>query len=58
MIRHARLTLPDEQLDELHNLKRRLARERGTRLTLDDLLHEAVQMLLRYHGHAPEQPSA
>ena len=42
--------LTDEQLDDLHALKRRLARERGERLTLDDLLREGVDMLLRYHG--------
>jgi hypothetical protein len=50
MIRHARLTLPDEQLDKLHDLKRRLARERQRHLTLDDLLRESVEMLLRYHA--------
>ncbi len=50
MHRHARLTMTDEQLDELHTIKRRLGRERGRRLTLDELLHEGVEMLLRYHG--------
>jgi hypothetical protein len=50
MIRHARLTLQDEQLDQLHAIKRRLARERGRHLTLDDLLREGVDMLLRHHG--------
>jgi len=60
MVRHARLTLPDETLDELHGLKRRLARERGKRLTLDELLHEGVEMLLRHHGNpsATEQKPA
>ena len=51
MVRHARLTMTEEQLDELHHLKRRLARERGHRVNLDELLHEGVEMLLRYHGH-------
>jgi hypothetical protein len=35
-------------------LKRRLARERGQRLTLDDLLHEGVELLLRHHGQDVE----
>jgi hypothetical protein len=55
MIRHARVTLLAEELDELHGLKRRLARERGTRLTIDEMIHEAVEMLLRYHGR-PSDP--
>ncbi len=50
-LRHARLTLTDEQLAELHNLKRRLARERKRPVTLDELLGEGAEMLLRYHGH-------
>ena len=59
MIRHARLTLADEELDELHILKRRLGRERGRRINLDELLHEAVAMLLRYHGReAATEPTA
>jgi hypothetical protein len=58
MDRHARLTLPAEQLDELHHLKRRLARERGESLTLDELLGEAAAMLLRYHGRPPESEPA
>jgi len=59
MVRHARLTLAEEELDELHNLKRRLARERGRRMNLDELLHEGVEMLLRYHGReALPEPKA
>jgi hypothetical protein len=50
MNRHVRFSLPDLHLDELHALKRRLARERRVHLTLDDLLGEAVTMLLRHHG--------
>jgi len=57
-LRHARLTLSDAMLDELHALKRRLARERGQPVTLDDLLGEGAEMLLRYHGRTTEQPKA
>jgi hypothetical protein len=56
-MRHARLTLSDEQLDELHNLKRRLARERKRPVTLDELLGEAATMLLRYHGFELREPA-
>jgi hypothetical protein len=49
MIRHARLTLQDQELDELHALKRRLGRERGRRMNLDELLHEGVGLVLRYY---------
>jgi hypothetical protein len=55
--RHARMTLADVQLDELHALKRRLARERGQPLTLDALLLEAVDLLLEHHGCSTETPA-
>jgi hypothetical protein len=42
--------MDDNVLDALHALKRRLARERGERVTLDDVLREGAEMLLRYHG--------
>jgi hypothetical protein len=50
MVRHARLTLTDEQLAELHAIKRRLARERRCPLTLDAFLGEGADMLIRYYG--------
>ena len=53
MTRHARMTLDDDTLDALHVLKRRLSREQQRRVTLDDLLHEAVRLLLRYHAPIP-----
>ena len=48
-LRHANLTLNDDRLDELHALKRRLARQRGERLTLEDMLREAIDLLLAHH---------
>jgi hypothetical protein len=51
-LRHANLTIPEEQLDALHALKRRLGRERGRRLTLDIIVREAVELLLRHHEAA------
>lgn len=58
MLRHARLTLPDEQLDQLHVLKRRLAKERGGRVTIEQLLAEGAALLLRYYAgtHEAEPP--
>ena len=50
MTRHARMTLDDDALDYLHGLKRRLTRERGHRVTLDDLLNEGVQLLRRQYA--------
>lgn len=55
-LRHARLTLPDATLDELHDLKRHLSRERGQPVTLDELLGEGATLLLRYHGRVAERP--
>jgi len=52
MLRHARLTVSDDELDELHRLKRRLARERAEKISLEDLLREAVGLLLRQYGAA------
>ena len=51
-IRHANVTLPTSQLDDLHALKRRLSRERGERLTMNDIVGEAIAILLRHHEHA------
>jgi len=48
-MRHARFTLQDKALDELHALKRRLARERQVRVTIEDLLQEGVNMVLAHH---------
>jgi hypothetical protein len=50
-LRHANMTIPAEQLDGLHDLKRRLSRQRGVRLTLDDMMRAAVELLLRHHAH-------
>ncbi|MFI5300892.1 MAG: hypothetical protein ACHREM_22650 [Polyangiales bacterium] len=50
MTRHARLTLAPEDLDALHNLKRTRARELNRKVTLDDLLREGVQLVLRHYG--------
>jgi hypothetical protein len=58
MIRHARLTLPDEVLDQLHVLKRRLARERGHRVNIDEVLREGVELLLRYYSGDVSEPKA
>ena len=44
--RHARLTLTEEQLDELHALKRKLSRERGRPVTLDEVLGEGAELRL------------
>lgn len=59
MIRHARVTLEDDKMDDLHALKRKLSRERGCRLTLDEVLREGVELLLRYHRdlHDPQAPT-
>ena len=48
-VRHARLTLTEAQLDQLHIIKRRLSHERQERLTIDDLLREGVVLVIRYY---------
>lgn len=53
MTRYARVRVPEEQLDEIHDLKRRLGRERGARLSLDDVFIEALELLLRHYGKLP-----
>ena len=59
-VRHARLTLSDEQLDRLHVIKRRLSHDREERVTIDDLLREGVVLVLRYYeaqgGNTSEGP--
>ena len=54
MLRHARLTLPDDQLDALHVLKRHLSKERGQRVTIEQLLAEGAALLLRYYAGTHE----
>jgi hypothetical protein len=48
-MRHARFTLEDDDLDALHSLKRRLTRERETRVTIEGLLQQAVTLVLAHH---------
>jgi len=48
-MRHARTTMTDEQLDELHRIKRMLTRQQGKRVTIEELLQEGVRLVLRYY---------
>ena len=48
-MRHARTTMTDDQLDQLHLLKRRLSRERNQRVTIEELLQEGIELLLGYY---------
>jgi hypothetical protein len=50
MLRHAKVMLPDTDLDQLHAIKRQLQRELGRRVTVEDLLREGASMVIRYYG--------
>ena len=53
-MRHARLQLTDDELDELHRLKRVLSRQQQRRVTLDDLLHRGVELVISYYQSIDE----
>ena len=53
-MRHARTTMTDEQLDELHKIKRMLSRQTGKRVTIEELLNRGVELVLRYYAGVDE----
>lgn len=57
-MRHARTTMTDEQLDELHRIKRMLTRQNGRRVTIEELLQEGVRLVLRHYQSVDDTRAA
>jgi hypothetical protein len=50
--------MTDEQLDELHRIKRMLSRQQGKRITIEELLQEGVRLVLRYYQSIDDSDQA
>jgi hypothetical protein len=50
--------MTDEQLDELHRIKRMLTRQNGRRVTIEELLQEGVRLVLRHYQSVDDTRAA